>query len=57
MINQGWLAYMATILNTYTRNGAEFTAVDIISNPRYPGWHLADDVTIYFGSSLGILLE
>ncbi|KAH7461132.1 hypothetical protein FOMA001_g19195 [Fusarium oxysporum f. sp. matthiolae] len=38
-------------------NGAEFTAVDIIPDPKYPGYHLADDVTIHFGPPLGILLQ
>jgi len=27
-------------------NDAEFIAVDVIPDPRYPGYHLADDVTI-----------
>jgi hypothetical protein len=38
-------------------NGAEFTAVDVIPDPKYPGYHLADDATIYFGPPLGILLQ
>ena len=38
-------------------NGAEFTAADVITDPRYPGYHLADDVTIHFGPPLGILLQ
>jgi len=38
-------------------NGAEFTAVDVILDPKFPGYHLADDVTIHFGPPLGILLE
>ncbi|KAJ3518612.1 hypothetical protein NM208_g14453 [Fusarium decemcellulare] len=38
-------------------NGAEFTAADIIPDPKYPGYHLADDVTIHFGPPLGILLQ
>jgi hypothetical protein len=38
-------------------NGAEFTAADIIPDPRYPGYYLADDVTIHFGLPLGILLQ
>ncbi|XP_044715976.1 PIF1-like helicase domain-containing protein [Hirsutella rhossiliensis] len=38
-------------------NGAEFTAADIIPNPKHPGYHLADDVTIHFGPPLGILLQ
>ena len=38
-------------------NGAEFTAADVIPDPRYPGYHLADDVTIHFGPPLGILLQ
>jgi len=38
-------------------NGAEFTAADIIPDPRYPGYYLADDVTIHFGPPLGILLH
>ncbi|KAJ3568908.1 hypothetical protein NPX13_g6264 [Xylaria arbuscula] len=38
-------------------NGAEFIATDIIPDPKYPGYHLADDVTIHFGPPLGILLE
>lgn len=47
--------------NAYTGlkvvNGAEFTAADIIPDPKFPGYHLADDVTIHFGPPLGILLE
>ncbi|KAG7408961.1 ATP-dependent DNA helicase PIF1 [Fusarium oxysporum f. sp. raphani] len=47
--------------NTYTGlrvvNGAEFTAVDFIPDPKFPGPYLADDVTIHFGPPLGILLE
>ncbi|KAM5529293.1 hypothetical protein FOXYSP1_17137 [Fusarium oxysporum f. sp. phaseoli] len=47
--------------NTYTGlrvvNGAEFTAVDFIPDPKFPGHYLADDVTIHFGPPLGILLE
>jgi hypothetical protein len=38
-------------------NGAEFTAMDVIPDPRFPGYHLADDVTIHFGPPLGILLD
>uniref|UniRef100_A0A8H7NHY1 ATP-dependent DNA helicase n=1 Tax=Bionectria ochroleuca TaxID=29856 RepID=A0A8H7NHY1_BIOOC len=38
-------------------NGAEFTAADIIPDPKYPGYCLADDVTIHFGLPLGILLQ
>jgi hypothetical protein len=38
-------------------NGAEFTAADIIPDPKHPGYHLADDVTIHFGPPLGILLQ
>lgn len=38
-------------------NGAEFTAVDIIPDPNYPGYYLTDDVTIHFGPPLGILLH
>ena len=38
-------------------NGAEFIAADIIPDPKYPGYHLADDVTIHFGPPLGILLQ
>ncbi|KAJ3550717.1 hypothetical protein NPX13_g11461 [Xylaria arbuscula] len=38
-------------------NGAEFTAADIIPDPKYRGYHLADDVTIHFGPPLGILLQ
>ncbi|OAQ58557.1 PIF1 protein [Purpureocillium lilacinum] len=47
--------------NIYTAlkvvNGAEFTAADIIPDPNYPGYYLADDVTIYFGPPSGILLQ
>jgi hypothetical protein len=47
--------------NTYTGlrvvNGAEFTAADLIPDPKFPGHYLADDVTIHFGPPLGILLE
>ncbi|KAH6874300.1 hypothetical protein B0T10DRAFT_415538, partial [Thelonectria olida] len=28
-----------------------------IPDPKYPGYHLADDVTIHFGPPLGILLQ
>lgn len=54
--------WLLTIVSTkYTGlkvgNGAEFTAVDVILNPNYLGYHLADDVTIYFGLPLGILLQ
>jgi hypothetical protein len=38
-------------------NGAEFTAADVIPDPKSPGYHLADNVTIYFGPLLGILLQ
>ncbi|UPK91002.1 hypothetical protein LCI18_001937 [Fusarium solani-melongenae] len=38
-------------------NGAEFTAVDIIPDPKHPGYHLADDVTVHFGPPLDILLQ
>jgi hypothetical protein len=38
-------------------NGAEFTTYDFAPDPRYPGFHLADDVTIHFGPPLGILLH
>ncbi|KAI1289116.1 hypothetical protein F5Y03DRAFT_378387 [Xylaria venustula] len=38
-------------------NGAEFTAANIIPDPKYLGYHLADDVTIHFGPPLGILLQ
>ncbi|KAJ6436015.1 Pol-like protein [Purpureocillium lavendulum] len=38
-------------------NGAEFAAADIITDPKYPGYHLADDVTIHFGPPLAILLH
>lgn len=47
--------------NTYAGlkvvNGAEFTAADVIPDPKSPGYQLADDVTIHFGPPLGILLE
>ncbi|KAM5341409.1 hypothetical protein ACJ41O_014440 [Fusarium nematophilum] len=47
--------------NTYTglrvMNGAEFTAMDVIPDPKFPGYYLADNVTIHFGPPLGILLE
>jgi hypothetical protein len=47
--------------NVYTGlkvvNGAEFTAADVIPDPKYPGYHIADDVTIHFGPPLGILLQ
>ncbi|KAH7237966.1 hypothetical protein B0J15DRAFT_569733 [Fusarium solani] len=47
--------------NTYTGlrvvNGAEFAAMDVIPDPKFPGYCLADDVTIHFGPPLGILLE
>jgi hypothetical protein len=38
-------------------NGAEFTAADVIPDPKHPGYCLADDVTIHFGPPLGILLQ
>ena len=38
-------------------NRAEFTAIDIIPDPKFPGYYLTNDVTIYFGLLLGILLE
>ncbi|KAH6883845.1 hypothetical protein B0T10DRAFT_579901, partial [Thelonectria olida] len=38
-------------------NGAEFSAADIVPDPKYPRYHLADDVTIHFGPPLGILLQ
>jgi hypothetical protein len=38
-------------------NRAEFTAIDIIPDPRFPGYYLADDVTIHFSPLLGILLD
>ena len=38
-------------------NGAEFTAADVIPDHKYPGYHLADDVTIHFGPPLAILLR
>ncbi|KAJ3455237.1 hypothetical protein MRS44_013837 [Fusarium solani] len=38
-------------------NGAEFTAADVIPDPKSPGYHLADDITIHFGPPLGILLQ
>ena len=48
-------------VNIYTGlkvvNGAEFTAADVIPDPKYLGYHLADDVTIHFGPPLGILLQ
>ncbi|KAH7025645.1 uncharacterized protein B0I36DRAFT_248705, partial [Microdochium trichocladiopsis] len=47
--------------NTYTglkvMNGAEFTTTDIVPDPKFPGYHLADDMSIHFGPPLGILLE
>lgn len=47
--------------NVYTGmkivNGAEFTAADVIPDPKYTGYCLADDVTIHFGPPLGILLQ
>ncbi|KAI0903058.1 hypothetical protein F4823DRAFT_629717 [Ustulina deusta] len=38
-------------------NGAELTAVDVIPDPKFPGYHLADNITIHFGPPLGMLLE
>jgi len=38
-------------------NGSEFTATDIIPDAKYPGYHLADDITIHFGPPLAILLQ
>ncbi|KAH7303745.1 hypothetical protein B0I35DRAFT_446248 [Stachybotrys elegans] len=38
-------------------NGAEFITYDFILDPNYPGFHLADDVTIHFGPPLGMLLQ
>ncbi len=47
--------------NVYTGlkivNGAEFIATDIIPDPKYPGYHLANDVTLHFGPLLSILLQ
>ena len=47
--------------NVYTGmkivNGAEFTAADVIPDPKHPGYYLANDVTIHFGPPLGILLQ
>ncbi|KAI1746434.1 hypothetical protein F4782DRAFT_544257 [Xylaria castorea] len=36
---------------------AEFIAADIIPDPKYPGYHLANNVVIHFGPPLGILLQ
>ena len=48
-------------MNIYTSlkvvNGTEFTAANVIPNPKYPGYHLADDVTIHFSPLLRILLQ
>lgn len=38
-------------------NGAEFIAADVIPDPKYPGYCLADDITVHFGPPLGILLN
>ncbi|KAH6883483.1 hypothetical protein B0T10DRAFT_411119 [Thelonectria olida] len=38
-------------------NGAEFTAADVIPDHKYPGYHLAENVTIHFGPPLAILLR
>jgi hypothetical protein len=38
-------------------NGAEFTALDVIPDPQFPGYHLADDVTIHFGPPLALILH
>ncbi|KAI8711065.1 hypothetical protein NCS52_01481800 [Fusarium sp. LHS14.1] len=38
-------------------NGAEFTAVDAIPDPKFLGYCVADDITVYFGPPLAILLE
>jgi hypothetical protein len=47
--------------NTYTDlkviNRAEFTATDVFPDPKSPGYHLTDNITIHFGPPLGILLE
>jgi hypothetical protein len=38
-------------------NRAGFTAINVIPNLKFLSYHLADNVTIYFGPPLGILLE
>jgi len=37
-------------------NGAEFDAVDVIPDPAFPGYHMADDVTIHFGPPYALVL-
>lgn len=37
-------------------NRAEFTAIDVIPDLKSLGYYLIDDITIYFGPPLGILL-
>ena len=38
-------------------NGAEFTALDVLPDVAYPGYHLADDVTIHFGPPHALILQ
>ena len=38
-------------------NRAEFTATNIIPDLKSLGYYFADNITIYFGLLLGILLE
>ena len=38
-------------------NGAEFEAVGVIPDPRFPGYHVADDVTVHFGPPQALVLQ
>lgn len=37
-------------------NGAEFTAVDVVPDPSFPGFRIADNITLHFGPPLAVLL-
>ena len=38
-------------------NGAEFDAVVVIPDPAFPGYHVADDVTVHFGPPQALILQ
>jgi hypothetical protein len=46
-----------TLIGLKVVNGAEFTAVDVIPNPAFPGYHLSDDITIHFGPPIALILQ
>jgi hypothetical protein len=37
-------------------NGAEFEAVDVIPDPAFPGYRMANDVTIHFAPTYAVVL-